>query len=87
MAFLAPLAEGLVAGEAAGGAAAAAESGAAAEGGGGLLSKLGKGGFMPTGGGHGYAERSNSGESRMGSFSVGQQDAAMATAVQHELKG
>jgi len=70
MAFLAPLAEGLAG---AGEAGAIAEGGAAAEGGSSnMLSKLGNG--VGNGGGSG------SGGSKK-EFSVGQQDAAMQSAI------
>jgi len=89
MAFLAPLAEGLVAGEgaAAAGGAAAAEGGAAA-GGRGLLSKLGNiGGMMPNMGGGSKGSDNSGAESRVGSFSIGQQDAAMSNEAQREVRG
>ena len=89
MAFLAALPELIGAGEAAGGAAAAEGAGAGAaeaKGGSSLLDNLGKGN-MPSGGGHGESHRSDSGESRVGSFSAGQEDAAMANAAQRETNG
>jgi len=87
MAFLAALPELIGAGEAAGGAAAAEGAGAAeAKGGSSLLDNLGKG-SMGSGGGHGKSQRSDSGESRIGSFTLGQQGDALSNAAQHEIKG